>query len=135
LKNCSKETLKKEPWLPLGALLHDGSEALLLDLPTQIKQLLPHYQMLEARTMDAIATAFGLPRGFQHHPEIEKADKTALSDEIENVHGIDPSSWGKIPSEHKFIANIMAKTRAEKSCVKVFIQELEKYEVRTRHTG
>lgn len=112
--------------------MHDGSEALLLDLPTQIKQLLPHYQILESRTMSAIAAAFGLPEGFHHHPEIAKADRASLSDEIQNVHGIDPISWGKLPAEHNFTKGVMNQTRTEKSCVRVFIREFEKYEARAK---
>jgi hypothetical protein len=128
LKLCTKKELEAEPWLPLGAQLHDGSEALLLDLPTQIKQLLPHYKLIEDRTMDAIAVAFGLPTGFHHHKRIAEADRVALSDEIENIHGIDPASWGKQPAKHGFIKGIMARTKTEKSCVKLFIQTLDKYE-------
>lgn len=134
LKNCPKKTLKQEPWLPLGALLHDGSEALLLDIPTQIKQLLPHYQMLESRTMNAVATAFSLPEGFHHHPEIVKADRDSLSDEIQNVHGIDPLSWGKTPAKHNITRAVMNQTKTEKSCVRLFIREFQKYEARIKRT-
>jgi len=43
----------------LAALLHDASEAYLLDIPSPIKKRLPDYQAIEARLQEAIEAKFG----------------------------------------------------------------------------
>lgn len=43
----------------LAALLHDASEAYLLDIPTPIKKQLPGYSEAEDRLMHAVAAKFG----------------------------------------------------------------------------
>jgi len=45
--------------LKLTALLHDASEAYLVDVPSPIKQFLPVYQEMEDRLMQIIAKKFG----------------------------------------------------------------------------
>jgi hypothetical protein len=45
----------------LWGLLHDASEAYLVDLPRPVKQVLPAYRVLEQRMMAAVCNAFGLP--------------------------------------------------------------------------
>lgn len=64
------------PELKLTALLHDASEAYLVDIPRPLKALLPDYAYLEARTMSAIAKYYGLTFPF---PEaIKRADNMLL---------------------------------------------------------
>jgi len=43
----------------LQALLHDASEAYLLDIPRPVKQRIPEYRKAENKIMDLIATKFG----------------------------------------------------------------------------
>lgn len=73
---------KVAPAKKLTALLHDGSEAYLGDIPTPIKRRLPAFQEAEARAHLAIATAFGLdPEQFFfdiEHGDVKKADIEAL---------------------------------------------------------
>lgn len=43
----------------LDALMHDASEAYLMDIPSPIKKLLPQYKQIEDRLMRVIAEKFG----------------------------------------------------------------------------
>jgi hypothetical protein len=54
---CSE--LIEEPF-KLGALMHDASEAYLLDIPSPIKHRLPNYKILEDQMMMLISDKFGL---------------------------------------------------------------------------
>lgn len=45
----------------LEGLLHDGTEAFLVDLPSPLKALLPDYKSIEERLARVIASRFGLP--------------------------------------------------------------------------
>ena len=62
--------------LKLTALLHDASEAYLLDIPTPIKQLLPAYKVMEDRFQALIAKKFGLVYPFPQ--EIHDIDRLML---------------------------------------------------------
>jgi 5'-deoxynucleotidase YfbR-like HD superfamily hydrolase len=60
-------------WVVLWGLLHDATEAYLVDLPSPLKgtrDLGRAYLAAESRAQDAVADAFGLPRGI---PEAVKA--------------------------------------------------------------
>jgi hypothetical protein len=72
-----------EPDLYRCALLHDATEAYLVDLPRPIKHAMPDYQRLESLVWEVIAEAFGLPR--QMPPEVERADRLALRWEAESL--------------------------------------------------
>lgn len=61
----------------LGALLHDASEAYLLDVPKPIKNRLTNYVEIEDRLMQVIADKFGFE--WPLAPEIKKADTEMLS--------------------------------------------------------
>lgn len=58
------------------ALMHDASEAYLLDIPTPIKAKLEHYKTLEANLMKVIAQKFSFNYPFDI--EVKKADADAL---------------------------------------------------------
>lgn len=66
----------------LAALLHDASEAYLLDIPKPIKKELKDYQVVEDRLMKVIAEKFG----FQYPlaEEIKQIDARALQREWDN---------------------------------------------------
>lgn len=55
----------------LGALLHDGSEAYISDMPSPIKARMPEYKIIEDVLMTAIAEKFGF--------------KFPLSEEVKNI--------------------------------------------------
>ena len=47
-----------DPEVAFVGLMHDGSEAYLIDMPTPIKDLLPEYKILENNFMKVIAKKF-----------------------------------------------------------------------------
>lgn len=61
----------------LAALLHDASEAYLVDIPTPIKNRLPGYVKAEDRLMKVIADKFGFQYPFS--AEVKEADRGALA--------------------------------------------------------
>jgi len=67
------------PRLALPGLLHDASEALLGDVPTPLKYLLPEYRALEKRWEAALWSQWGW--GPEMPPEIKVADRIALATE------------------------------------------------------
>jgi hypothetical protein len=78
--------------LKLAGLLHDATEAYLIDLPTPIKAALPGYKIMEAKLAGLIEAEFGV--SFDH-PAIHEADRIALVTEARDL--IDPSTprqWG-----------------------------------------
>lgn len=67
----------------LAALLHDASEAYLVDLPSPIKIAIPDYINIEDKLMRVIARKFGFE--YPLRPEVKSADKTWLSLEWDNL--------------------------------------------------
>lgn len=63
--------------LKLEALLHDASEAYLLDIPSPIKKGLSNYKEIEDKLMRVIANKFGFQYPF--HPEIKEVDEIMLN--------------------------------------------------------
>lgn len=65
--------------LKLEALLHDATEAYMMDIAKPLKQLLPDYQEMELKLQKAIALRFNLPEVF--NPCIKEIDEKLLYDE------------------------------------------------------
>ena len=63
----------------LAALLHDASEAYLLDIPSPIKARLANYKEIEDGLMKVIADRFGFEYPF--HEDVKLADQMALNNE------------------------------------------------------
>ena len=69
--------------LRLTALLHDASEAYLVDVPSPIKQLLPKYQEIEEMIHLCVARRFGLT--YPWSEIIHQADREMLDREMGRV--------------------------------------------------
>ena len=63
----------------LEGLLHDASEAYLMDIPTPIKAQLPQYKQIENNLMQVIAKKFGF--NYPLSKEVKEADKQMLEHE------------------------------------------------------
>jgi hypothetical protein len=77
-----------------SALLHDASEAYLLDIPRPLKihPEMEFYREQHAKTMKAILEKFGIQEG---KPDIvTRADNEMLATEKEQVMAPPPKSWG-----------------------------------------
>lgn len=65
--------------LKLQALLHDASEAYLLDIPSPIKhKVIPQYKELETQMMNCIALVFDFPFNFWQDKKIKEIDEYML---------------------------------------------------------
>jgi len=67
----------------LAALLHDASEAYLIDVPRPVKRQLANYKEVEDKLMTVIASKFGFQ--WPLHEEVKRADEIMLRDEWENL--------------------------------------------------
>ena len=67
----------------LSALLHDASEAYLMDIPSPIKALLPNYKEIENGLMEVISKKFGFE--WPMPDEVKEADKKRLEWEWDNL--------------------------------------------------
>ena len=64
--------------LKLAGLLHDASEAYVVDLPTPIKRMMPFYVRLEKVVHRVIADAYGISHDDFFHSAVTGADYSAL---------------------------------------------------------
>ena len=65
--------------LALAGLFHDLHEALVGDVPSPLKALLPEYREIERRAWKAVAGCYGLP--VELPPEVKRADLVMLATE------------------------------------------------------
>lgn len=104
--------------LLMQGLLHDASEAYVMDLPSPIKQLLPKYKEIELGIEEAIWIKFGL--NARSHL-IKQADNIALATETKQlmVNTMDWSIMRGITPDHRKIVPL-SPVDAETDFVKQF---------------
>lgn len=81
----------------LAALLHDGEEAYLCDLPTPIKRSVVGYAEAETRVSAVIFEAFDIRPGLVDWSAIRYADLTLLATEKRYLMAPTPRSWIALP--------------------------------------
>lgn len=81
----------------LAALLHDASEAYLVDVPSPIKSELKGYAEIEKRVQKTIFLAFGIGSHLRFSRDIKRADATLLATEKRDLMGSDPQPWQPLP--------------------------------------
>ncbi|WP_241900029.1 hydrolase [Deinococcus sp. UR1] len=87
------------PTVILQGLLHDATEAYVVDVPRPLKAMLPEYKAIEGRVWSAIAKAFDVPEELD--PEVKWADEEALKHEAAFLLPGGPQGWGYvIPDLH-----------------------------------
>lgn len=79
-------------------LLHDATEAYLVDLPRPVKSVMPDYKEAEARLQLAVAERFGLP--WPMPKEVELADLESLATEFRDLLGPGEREWESIRGVH-----------------------------------
>lgn len=82
------------PMIQLWGLLHDGSEAYLVDLPSPLKrrrEIGQGYRKAERRLMRAVCTRFALP--VDEPPSVKLADQVLLSTEVRDLMFHRPEHW------------------------------------------
>ena len=88
----------------LQALMHDASEAYMLDIPTPIKLKLPDYMVAEKNLMHCIATKFGF--SWPMHACVNEADKLELQSDWHYLMDYNPGHidcWKPDDAEHEFL--------------------------------
>ena len=98
----------------LWGLLHDASEAYLLDLPRPIKVHIPEYRKIEARVMDCIAERFHLEP--DEPVSVQRMDRDIIHDEREQLMPLMkhmPWVWGGKP--HNIIIRGWTPAAAERN--------------------
>lgn len=75
----------------MQALLHDATEAYMVDVPRPLKKFLSNYEDIEDRNWRVIAEHFGVP--YDMHPSVKHADNTVLLAEKEELLGPPPHPW------------------------------------------
>lgn len=87
----------------LWGLLHDASEAYLVDVPRPLKRsgLIQGYIEAEARMMEAVCQRFGLP--IQEPPSVKKADTKLLATEARDLMAPLHSDWVQPVSPLPFV--------------------------------
>lgn len=71
----------------LYALLHDASEAYLVDIPRPVKPFLTGYKAAEAKVMAAVCDRYGLPH--EMPAAVHEADDRIIGDELVNLVPMD----------------------------------------------
>lgn len=100
----------KDPTLALWALLHDATEAYVVDVPRPVKRNLVGYREIEDRVMDAIAARFGLVGDIP--AEVHDADNRILLTERDALMKPAAAPWavehlGALPVEiHAWPSNL-----------------------------
>ena len=82
--------------LARAALLHDASEAYLVDVPAPIKPHILGYAEIERKVMGAIGQKFCVPPEHFDHPLIKLVDRRMLATEKRDVMGPAPRPWGAL---------------------------------------
>lgn len=78
------------PLTAMHGLLHDASEAYLVDVPRPVKPFLAGYKQAEALVMRAVSQRFGLAK--EMPAEVKEADDRIIADELVNLR---PMEWHK----------------------------------------
>lgn len=85
------------PFRKMG-LLHDAGEAVLGDIPTPLKRMLPDYKVIETRVENSILNSLGIPLDFP--PDIKAADLILLATEQRDLMPLieekDRPAWGSL---------------------------------------
>ncbi|WP_041221824.1 HD domain-containing protein [Deinococcus geothermalis] len=79
----------------LQGLLHDATEAFVVDVPRPLKALLTEYKVIEGRMWQAVAARFGVPVDLD--PAVKWADEEALIHEAHHLLPGGPNGWGGVP--------------------------------------
>lgn len=75
----------------LDALLHDGDEAYIVDMPRPTKNGMPEYRAIQDRNAEKIAARFDLD--WPMHPIVKAADNAILIDEMQQNMATPPAPW------------------------------------------
>jgi hypothetical protein len=90
-EHCVRVSEACDPADALWGLLHDASEAYLVDVPRPIKGWLGNYRAIEAGVQRAVCVRFGLT--IEEPESVEWADSVLLHTEARDLMSRPPNSW------------------------------------------
>lgn len=93
LRELPLAVVKQLARLMLAGVLHDASEAYVVDVPRPVKVALNGYAEIEARVMRAITERFGLEAGAFELPIVKRADEELLTTEARDLMTTPPEPW------------------------------------------
>jgi hypothetical protein len=73
--------------IALAGLLHDATEAYVVDVPRPLKRFLPGYAEIEARVARCVEARFDLETGILDHPAVKTWDEVLLATEARDLMG------------------------------------------------
>lgn len=95
--HCAEQA---SPENKLEALLHDATEAYLVDMPRPIKQVLPGYKDIERNLDIVIRKKFDLPDVMT--PEVHYIDNAVLATEKRDLMQPSERPWADLPPPYEF---------------------------------
>lgn len=136
--NVAMELFDQSPVIRMQGLLHDASEAYLLDIPSPVKIYLTNYKELEEKIMQAIFDKYNLVLPLDYM--VKEADSVMLKREAEELLPSRGKDWiNKYPtlwtSRRKIVG--MKPADAKSSFILWFeylTKELKNYATRTEET-
>jgi|CryBogDrversion2_4_1035264.scaffolds.fasta_scaffold27857_1 hypothetical protein len=102
-----------------AALMHDGSEGYLWDVPTPIKHILPEYRLLEDKLMTVIATKFGFE--WPMSDKVKRIDRRMLDLEWKNLvetNNKEFEVWSRAKAKREFLKTYKELFIDKKDCVR-----------------
>jgi uncharacterized protein len=106
--------------LQLTALMHDASEAYLVDVPRPVKASLPNYDTIEAFLMMRIAERFGF--AWPLPAEVKRRDNAILHDEMLQVMTTPPRDWGLTEPPLGVMVRFWTPNQAEDEFLRAFYE-------------
>lgn len=106
-----------EPQYRLWALLHDASEAYVVDVPRPLKRFLQGYRNAEREVMLEICKRFGMP--FPMPSAVHNADNRIIQDERVNL-SVSIAEWTDLPAPLGIRIECWSPERAEAEFLAMF---------------
>lgn len=97
-EHCVRCSWKASGDLKLEALLHDATEAYLVDMPRPIKQVMKQYKDIERSLDVVIRKKFGLNE--EMSPEIQYIDNAMLATEKRDLMKASEKPWADLPEPY-----------------------------------
>jgi len=90
-----------DPKISLQGLLHDASEAYLLDVPSPVKQFLGGYAEMEERLQEVILNKYNA--GWPMNAQVKEVDTVMLKNEAKHLLLSEGKSWrDKYPTPYEY---------------------------------
>lgn len=121
-EHCERASRLAKPGFEFAALIHDASEAYLVDVPAPIKPYLKGYKEIEERLQRVIELRFGLEPGILESPEVKRVDMIMLASEKRDLMGHPPTSWVKLPEPMQEIIVARTSVQANVAFLKRFLE-------------